>query len=107
MPPQDPSLELASPNASTAEEDGTPRYAMRGQGGRLFHDRAGLCSQGNRRPAFREVSHFTSLGEEFLKLTTEEEMRRDLYRLALEKCEAPPFGEGVVEKAKNLWLGSL
>ena len=34
--------------------------AMRGQNGRQFHDGAGLCSQGSRRPAFREMSSMTA-----------------------------------------------
>jgi hypothetical protein len=40
-------------------------------------------------------------------LTTEEDLRNDLYRLALGRCEGPPFREGVVEAARNLWLGHL
>ena len=96
---QDPSLELAQP--------GEKGYAMRGPGGKLFHDGAGLCSQGNKRPAFRDISVMASLGEEFLKLTSEDSMRRDLYRLALGKCESPPFGKDTVDGAKRLWLRSL
>ena len=96
---QDPSLELAQP--------GEKGYAMRGPGGKLFHDGAGLCSQGNKRPAFRDISVMASLGEEFLKLTSEDSMRRDLYRLALGKCESPPFGKDTVDEARRLWLRSL
>ena len=41
---QDPSLELAQPGEKGQRTSG---YAMRGQGGKRFHDGAGLCSQGN------------------------------------------------------------
>ena len=66
-----------------------------------------LCSQGNKRPAFRDISPMSSLGEEFLKLTSEKELRNDLYRLALGKCEGPPFREGVVDAARRAWLTRL
>ena len=67
-------------------------YAMRNLEGKIYHDGAGLCSEGNTRPAFRKVSPMVSLGEQFLQLTSEEEMRRDLYRLALGKCNDLRFG---------------
>ena len=102
--PQDPSLELAPPKPEGAD---VPGYAMRSQGGKRFHDGAGLCSQGNRRPAFREVSHMALLGEKILQLTTEEDMRRDVYRLALGKCDSQPFSQEVLEKARNMWLEHL
>ena len=82
-------------------------YPTRGPGQRLFHDGAGLCSQGNKRPAFRDISTMSSLWEEFLKLTSEKELRNDLYRLALGKCEGPPFREGVVDAARRAWLTRL
>ena len=99
---EDPALELAK-----AAERGQGSYAMRGPGQKIFHDGAGLCSQGNRRPAFREISEMSKLGEEFLALTTEKELREDLYRLALGRCEKPPFREGVVEAAREAWLRRL
>ena len=97
-PAEDPAMELA---------DRGGQYPMRGPGQKLFHDGAGLCSQGNRRPAFRDISVMSELGEEFLSLTTEKELRRDLYRLALGRCEGPPFREGVVEAARGAWLRCL
>ena len=41
--PQDPSLELAPPKPEGVD---TPGYAMRGQGGKQFHDGAGLLLAG-------------------------------------------------------------
>ena len=82
-------------------------YAMRGPGQEIFHDGAGLCLQGNRRPAFRKISEVSKLGERFLNLTSEEELRKDLYRLALGKCDAPPFRKEVVEEARRSWLEYL
>ena len=34
-------------------------------------------------------------------------MRRDLYRLALGKCNGPPFRKAVVERARQAWLECL
>eukprot|EP00435_Cladocopium_sp_Y103_P031679 s3830_g8.t1 len=96
---QDPSEDLASGE--------TPHYCMRGSGGKLFHDGAGLCSEGNKRPAFRQESTMKEVGEKILGLTNETELRRDLYKLALGKCDAPPFSQGLVEEAKNIWLQAL
>ena len=58
---EDPALELAK---TVEKERGAVSYSMRGPGQKLFHDGAGLCYQGNRRPAFRDISVMSSLGEE-------------------------------------------
>ena len=42
-------------------------YAMRGPGQEIFHDGAGLCLQGNRRPAFRKISEVSKLGRKVLE----------------------------------------
>ena len=109
---EDPALDLVPKLAETqeakqAEKRQGAAYAMRNLEGKVYHDGAGLCSEGNKRPAFRKVSAMVSLGEQFLQLTSEEEMRRDLYRLALGKCNDPPFRKEVVERARQAWLECL
>ena len=109
---EDPALDLVPKLAETqeakqAEKRQGAAYAMRNLEGKVYHDGAGLCSEGNKRPAFRKVSAMVSLGEQFLQLTSEEEMRRDLYRLALGKCNDPPFRKEVAERARQAWLECL
>eukprot|EP00435_Cladocopium_sp_Y103_P057979 s1782_g20.t1 len=108
--PDDPSLDLAQDKKgqSLNFEGIEGHQGLRGPGGKHFHDGAGLCSQGNQRPAFRkEVKAMKQLGEDLLRLTSEDDMRRDLYRLALANCKAPPFRAEVLEEAKEIWLDRL
>eukprot|EP00435_Cladocopium_sp_Y103_P017854 s3622_g4.t1 len=96
---QDPSVDLAASNGPSSG------YCMRGEGGKNFHDGAGLCSEGNKRPAFRRESAMRKVGERILGLTSEGEVRKDLYKLALGHCKAP-LSE-LVKEAKEIWLNAL
>eukprot|EP00435_Cladocopium_sp_Y103_P057006 s1874_g19.t1 len=100
-PIQDPAVDFAASNGSA------PRYCMRGEGSKIFDDGAGLCSEGNKRPAFRRESAMRGVGERILGLTTEEEMRKDLYKLALGHCKAPPFRQELIKEAREIWLSTL
>eukprot|EP00435_Cladocopium_sp_Y103_P069710 s303_g33.t2 len=103
---EDPSLDLKGPSIDLESSGG--HQGLRTAGGKPFHDGSGLCSQGNRRPAFRRQEEaMLRLGEDMLALTTEEELRSDLYRLALGRCNGPPFRSEVIQRAKEMWLGRL
>eukprot|EP00435_Cladocopium_sp_Y103_P008775 s235_g2.t1 len=103
---EDPSLDLK--DSSLNLEGAKGHRGLRLIGGKPFHDGAGLCSQGNARPAFRqEHEAMLRLGEELLALTSEEELRRDLYRLSVGKCRGPPFRPELVSRAKEIWLDKL
>lgn len=70
-------------------------------------DGAGLCSKGNKRPAFREVKVFTKLGEAFLRLTSEADMRRDLYKDDLVHGQGQTAVGRVSGKGVRSWLGEI